>query len=136
MKVSMAAELAVRGAIVLAQHYGEGPVTLESICNSRNLPKQYLAKIFALLRKAGMVEPVRGKHGGYMLARKPGQITPLDIIEAVEGPVAVNFCQSEPPKCMEYTCRLRPVWKEVQEFIRTKLSSVTLGECVGQSAGD
>lgn len=130
MKLSMAAELAVRGIIVLADGYGKGPITLDSICRSRDLPKQYLTKIFVSLRNAGLVEPVRGKHGGYLLGRPPSEITVLNVIEAVEGPIALNFCQYDPPKCIEYKCPLRPMWGQMQEFVRGKLSSVTLGDCV------
>ncbi len=135
MKLSMAAELAVRGAIVLAEGYGSGPITLDTICRSRDLPKQYLTKIFVSLRKAGLVEPVRGKHGGYLLGRQPSEITLLNVIEAVEGPIALNFCQYDPPKCDQYKCPLRPMWEEMQTFIRAKLSSKTLGDCISGNGG-
>ena len=65
-----------------------------------------------------------------MLARDPSQITLLEIIEAVEGPLAMNFCQHDPPKCEEYDCPLRPVWTEIQEFVRDRLERVTLDQVV------
>jgi len=126
MKLSVAAELAVRGAMVLAHHYGEGPITLDAICSERDLPKQYLVKIFGSLAKAGLVIPVRGKHGGYLLTREPKRITLLEIVEAVEGPIILNFCQNDPPKCKEFGCPMRPIWTELQSIIREKLGSVTL----------
>nr|MBC8372009.1 Rrf2 family transcriptional regulator [Planctomycetota bacterium] len=99
MRISPAAEFAVRGALVLAEHYGNGPTTLNSICEEQDISKQYLVKIFASLARAGLVRPVRGKLGGYLLAREPAQISILDLMEAVEGPIAVNFCQHDPPRC-------------------------------------
>lgn len=101
-------------------------MNLAAICEKRNLSRQYLAKIFGFLARAGLVTPVRGKNGGYVLARSPSDISILDIVEAVEGPIALNFCQSEPPKCDELACPLRPVWAELQEIVATHLSAVTL----------
>jgi Rrf2 family protein len=130
MKLSPAAEIAIRGVLVLAERTGQGPVSLDVICAQRELPKQYLVKIFSSLARADLITPVRGKHGGYLLARDPGQITLLDVIEAVEGPLALNLCQHSPPKCDREDCNLRGLWSELQGFVRQKLSSMTLARCV------
>ena len=126
MKLTPAAEFAIRGICVLAEHGGQTPMNLAAICEKRDLSKQYLAKIFGSLARAGLVTPVRGKHGGYTLARAPGEITVLEIIEAIEGPVALNFCQHSPPRCDEVACPLRSVWTELQETVSQRLASVTL----------
>jgi Rrf2 family transcriptional regulator, cysteine metabolism repressor len=136
MKISPAAEFAIRGALVLAERYGEGPTTLDSICEARDLSKQYLVKIFALLARAGLVTAVRGKLGGYLLAREPSQISLLDLVEAVEGPVAVNFCQHSPPRCDQTECGLRSMWAEIQDFICDKLGNTTLGQCLDACDAD
>jgi len=130
MRLSPAAELAIRGTMILAERHGQGPVTLSTICRRRQLPKQYLTKIFGSLARAGLVTPVRGKKGGYMLGRPPGQITVLEVIEAVEGPIVLNYCQHNPPKCEQTDCRLRSVWSELQVTVREKLGAVTLADCV------
>ncbi len=129
MKLSVAAELAIRGISVLASHYGEGPVTLSELCDTKDLPKQYLAKIFSSLSRADLVTPIRGKRGGYKLSHPPQEITLLQVIEAVEGPLAINLCQFDPPKCSDMQCSLRGVWSELQNMLRTKLQSVTLADC-------
>ena len=134
MRLSLAAELAVRGAVVLAERHGQGPVTLDALCARRKMPKQYLTKILGLLARAGLVTSVRGKHGGYVLARPPGQITILDVVEAVEGPIVLNFCQHEPSLCEQGACRVRPVWAQLQKTIRGKLGSLTLAGCLEQEA--
>ena len=133
MKLTPAAEFAVRGAIVLAEQYGQGPVTLDTICAVRSLSKQYLTKIFASLARANLVVPIRGKHGGFTLARDPSQITLLEVIEAVEGPIVMNFCQHVPSKCERVDCTVRPIWADVQKLVRGKLSSVTLKDCAQQN---
>ena len=130
MRLSPAAELALRGMIVLAEHYGEKPTTLRTICAARNLPKQYLVKLFSFLAKSNILTAVRGKHGGYVLTRDPKEITVLEVIEAVEGPIALNYCQHSPPQCDQTDCRLRGMWTELQEIVRAKLGEMTLGDCV------
>ncbi len=133
MRLSPAAEFAVRGALVLAERSGQGPVTLGTICSQRDLSRQYLVKIFALLIKAGIITPVRGKRGGYLLARDPASITLLEVIEAVEGPIILNLCQRIPPRCDRYQCALRPVWSGLQRDIRSRLGSISLASCLGKA---
>ena len=130
MKLSMAAELAVRGIVVLASQDGKTPVPLGRICDDRNLPRDYMTRIFGLLSRAHLVTAVRGKGGGYQLAKPPKMITLLDIIEAVEGPLAVNLCQHTPPKCNERNCRVRPIWTDLQKRVRGALKAATLDQLV------
>jgi len=129
MRLSPAAELAIRGVSVLAEEYGHGPISLSEICRRRKLARQYLVKLFGILSRAGVIMPVRGKHGGYMLAREPKDISLLEIIETVEGPIVLNLCQYMPPRCNELDCPLRPVWRQLQETVRTTLGSVNMGSC-------
>lgn len=131
MKLSPAADYAIRGASVLAKHYGEGPVALEHICAGRDVHKTYLSKIFAALVRAGLVLAVRGKHGGYMLGREPNKITLLEVIEAVEGPIRLNFCTHTPSRCHEENCPFSIVWHGLQRCVREKLQSVTLDRARG-----
>lgn len=130
MRLSPAAELAVRGVVVLAEHYGEGPITLNAICAARDLPKQYLVKLFSSLAKADLITPVRGKRGGYMMARDPNEVSLLEVIEAVEGPIVLNFCQHDPPRCDHENCPMRVMWGEMQEYVRGRLGAMSLGECI------
>lgn len=131
MKLSPAAELAMRGVLVLAQNYGQGPTTLADICRQRDLSREYLAKVFGLLSRADLVTPVRGKKGGYMLSRDPSEISLLEIIEAVEGEQALNLCQYDPPKC-EYAeeCKVQEIWADLQKIFTETLQSKTLGDVV------
>lgn len=132
MRLSSAAELAVRGMVVLAKEYGNAPTTLMNVCSSRNLPREYLTKIFSMLTRAGLINPVRGKRGGYSLARDPSSISLLKVIEAVEGPVALNLCQHVPPKCDDLDCPIRKMWSELQATTKKKLAAMTLQDCIPQ----
>ena len=131
MKLSLAAELAIQGAVVLCEQYGQGPTTLADICELRGLPREYLAKVFALLTRANILTPIRGKKGGYILAHDPKEISLLQIIEAVEGRQVLNRCQFDPPKCDNVdNCKMREVWSELQDIFDNKLSSVSLADCI------
>lgn len=133
MKLSPAAELAVRGVLVLTEEYGQRPVTLQRICDRRKLPRQYLVKIFSDLTRAGLIQPIRGKNGGFSLARDPREITVLQVIEAVEGPLALNLCQHNPPLCDDSHCRIRPVWTRLQKAMRDELGKLTLAQCLAEA---
>jgi Rrf2 family protein len=135
MKLSPAAELAIRGVVVLAENYGEGPVTLKTICQGRDLPKQYLVKLFSLLAKADIITAVRGKRGGYVLSREPDSISLLEVVEAVEGPLALNLCQHTPPRCNQKGCPMRTMWADLQSMFRQKLQGVKINECTAACAG-
>ncbi len=131
MKLSPAAELGIQGTLVLAENFGQGPTTLAEICELRSLSREYLAKVFGQLARADIVTPVRGKKGGYVLAKDPKDITLLAVIEAVEGTQALNMCQFEPSRCdNSAVCKVQPVWRELQEIFTAKLGSVTLAECI------
>ncbi len=116
---------------------GEKPISMDVICAEADLPKQYLVKIFAMLARVGLVRPVRGKHGGYLLGRPAEDISLLEVIEAVEGPVALNLCQISPAQCDNEDCAIRPVWTELQELFVQKLGSVNIGfgcSCSGKGS--
>lgn len=131
LTLSPAAELAMRAALTLAIEYGNGPVRLCDICAVREMQRDYTAKVLGYLSRARLVVPIRGKNGGYTLARDPGEITLLDVIEAVEGPFSLNLCQKETPECeMAEKCPVGAVWSEIQDFAVAKLSGKTLAECV------
>lgn len=130
MKVSMAAELAVRGILTLAARYEQDPMPLDEICRVRSLPKAYMTRIFGQLVRANVIRAVRGKGGGYVLARPRAQTTLLEVIEAIEGPLALNLCQHNPPRCKMVDCSVRPIWAKVQEQIREVLAHQTLDKLV------
>ena len=88
MNISSRCEYACRAMLELARHIQEsGPMTSEVIAEQRAIPEKFLVQILLQLKRAGIVRSVRGAHGGYLLARKPEDISLLDIIRAVDGPV-------------------------------------------------
>ena len=130
MKLSSRAELAVKVMLVLAEHDDGQTLPLAEVCRLRGLPRDNTARIFGMLVRAELVEAVRGRHGGYRLVKPASEISLLDVMEAVDGPLAINFCQYHPPRCDNVDCPVRPVWDEIQQTIRSVLSARTLDQLV------
>ena len=92
MKISTKGRYSVTALYELAQRYGEGPVSLKCVAQGQGLSENYLEQLMVPLRRAGIVQSIRGAQGGYMLAKSPAEITIGSIITTVEGPIAVVDC--------------------------------------------
>ena len=92
-----------------------------------SIPKDFLAKVLQKLARGGLVRSFRGTQGGYCLARKPDEITLVDVLEAVEGPMSLVDCGCEPYECrQEQACTIKRAMHEVQNEIRSVLGGVSL----------
>jgi FeS assembly SUF system regulator len=86
-------------------------------------------KLLKVLAKAGMVDSVRGTDGGYRLARDPGSITTAQILDALEGPVAITECSTDDSACeLEPICQVGNAWQKINGAIRLALSDITLAD--------
>lgn len=116
----------------LARAHGQGLLSLAEISRTELLPLAYLEQLIGELRRAGLVEGVRGLHGGYRLTRPPGEITVGDVYRILEGPIAPVECTAEdylPHSCdREVGCVSRPVWERVQQAIMGVLDRTTLND--------
>jgi Rrf2 family protein len=97
-------------------------VMVDEVAKEMQIPKSFLAKILQKLARAGVVKSFRGVKGGFQLARKPAEISLLDVVEAIEGPVAMNRCALDSTLCaFSGTCSVHPVWvdlrKKVEEYM-------------------
>jgi len=88
-----------------------------------------VSKLLKQLAKSGLVESIRGAHGGYRLARKPDRITVADVVSALEGPIALTQCSVHDGGCsIESHCGVRGNWRLINSAIRQALESVTLAQ--------
>lgn len=119
-QISRKIEYGARAMVFLAS-LPEGMTTsFREIARKMDIPQEFLAKILKILGKAKLVKSTRGARGGYSLARSASQISFLDVIEAVEGPVGVNLCtetdHAEHNACtFSGACTMNAVWKLGQE---------------------
>jgi FeS assembly SUF system regulator len=86
-------------------------------------------KLLKVLAKTGLVDSVRGADGGYRLARDPALITTSEILDALEGPVAITECSTDDGDCvLESLCQVGSAWQKINGAIRVALSDITLAD--------
>ncbi|MDI7277966.1 MAG: Rrf2 family transcriptional regulator [Anaerolineae bacterium] len=127
MKLTRGADYGARGALYLARQPRDRVVLVGEIARAQGVPESYLAKIFQDLTKAGLVRSHRGARGGFTLARPPQEITLRQIIEAIEGPVALNRCLDPREGCeCSSTCPVHTALAAAQHSLISSLDAVTL----------
>lgn len=92
MEISRKADYALRAVLYIAQAKSLRP-TINEIARSEKIPREFLAKVLLDLTEAQILKSFQGVSGGYQLARRPAQITMLEVVEAISGPVMLNLCQ-------------------------------------------
>ena len=132
MKLSTRGKYGLYAMYYLARHEGEGPQALQNI-SATGVPRQYLEQLLGNLRRAGLVSTVRGAQGGYQMARPAVDITLLDIIDAVEGPIELSECASNESTCEKsLSCPVRWVWQQVTDSINGELAKIRLSDMLTQ----
>ena len=115
----------------LADHYGENPVFLKDVAKREDISEKYLSLIVIPLRGAGLIQSIRGAHGGYRLMRKPDDITVRDVWQALEGEICLVDCVKDAKRCTRIsTCPTRDIWGMLGQKISETLRSVTLSDLV------
>ena len=127
MKLSTKGRYGLRAMVDLAVTCEEGPVPIQAIAKRQDLSEKYLEQLLSSLKKAGLVETVRGAQGGYTLSREPALITVNEVIVALEGDLSIVDCQREGVDCRESgTCATKKVWKRISAAVTDALESITL----------
>jgi len=132
MWVSTKAQYGMRALVEVALG-GSEPTSLRTVADRQLLSHQYLEQIFAVLRKAGIVESVRGAHGGYRVARPLEEIDSLEVVELLEGSVAPVSCIVDAANCVRVgMCSTESLWRRVDSAVRQVLRSTSLADLVQQ----
>ena len=92
MKLSTRSRYGTRLMFELARHYGQGTILLKEICQRQGISEKYLSNLIVHLKGTGLVQSVRGAHGGYMLAKHPSQISIKHIVDVLEGNTTMVEC--------------------------------------------
>jgi Rrf2 family protein len=130
MQITRAGEYAVLGLMCLARRPFGSVVMIDEVSREEHIPKSFAAKIFQSLVKAGLVQSTRGSGGGFVLLKKPDAITVLDVIEAIEGKIALQRCLSpDEPKCEHFGgCALCGLFEQAQDRVKETFSKTTLAD--------
>ena len=120
-------------AVLLMSHIAREPKRVHaagSMADNTRLPVPTVSKILAAMARAGLLESIRGRDGGYRLAFHPRDITVEQIISAVDGPIALTVClENHGVSCeLEGICPSQPNWRRVNDALRHALTGVSLAE--------
>src|SRR5512140_2118508 len=116
MQITRQADYALRAMLYLAQLEPTQRAATSQVANEQHIPPSFLAKIISQLSIAGLLHTSRGARGGVTLARDPKEITLLEVVEAIDGPIQLNECAGDTSTCVfDKDCPLRPIWCDAQE---------------------
>ena len=128
MRLSTKARYGLRAMISIAKKY-PGCVSSERIAEEERVSKRYLDRLLSTLRNSGLLNGSRGKGGGYCLAGEASSITALDVVEALEGKIALVPCVIDEGVCDRASvCATRRIWMAMSQSTREVLGSITLAQ--------
>ena len=118
MQITRAAEYAIRGVLYLSLQPEGSVCLLGEISEKQDIPPSFLSKIFQNLARAGYVNSTRGAGGGFTLVKAPKDISLLDIVEAIDGQIALNVCLNDGAICdNKSVCAVHAVWGDAQSYM-------------------
>ena len=139
MQITRAGEYGVLGMMYLARRDHDASrktAMIDEVSRAEKVPKSFLAKIFQNLARAGLVKSVRGAGGGFVLAKLPGEITVLEIVEAIEGKIVFQRCKHDKPDCKHIGgCALCGLFEQAQDGLKGVLTRTTLDDLIKRQEG-
>jgi len=131
VKLSTRARYGTKALLELALHWGEEPVLLKDIAQRQQIPLPYLEHLIGPLVQAGIVKSTRGTRGGVSLLKPPKEVILSEVIQLLEGSIALVECVNNPETCPRSDlCVTHDVWDELKETISKVLGSMSLQDLV------
>ena len=129
MQITRQADYAIRAVLYVSKLGHNQRAATSQIALEQHIPPSFLAKIISQLSIAGLLQTSRGARGGVTLARLPEEISLLDVVESIDGPIALNECVNDENACsFGEDCPLRPVWCDAQDDLVQRLKSTTFAQ--------
>ena len=125
MQITRQADYAVRAVLYLSRLGPDQRAATSQIAEVQQIPPSFLAKIVSQLSVAGLLQTSRGARGGVSLARTPDQISLLEVVEAIDGPILLNECVGNGACTFGDDCAMKPVWCDAQAELVTRLRQTT-----------
>ena len=132
MRISRTVEYGLTAAVFIAQNCKDGRVMSKTIAEAYDLPKEYLLQVMQNLVRAGILTSKKGPNGGSNLARPAKEITMLEIIEAIDGPVIVPMNLAEQTGGKPFAKKVEKVFLNVSKDMKVSLAKVTLADLAGK----
>lgn len=139
MNISALEEFGLRCAVLLAEQHPAGPISASRLAEREGLSVEYVSKLMHLFRKAGLVHANRGIQGGFQLARMPGEITILEVLDALKSKEKKSdqlshLCaryKGQHAQCVRFgDCSVRPVWETLLSYFSDVLRALSLQDLV------
>jgi len=135
MKISSQEEYGLRCLIQVARSAGDSPLPISEIAIQEGLSVEYVGKLLMKLRKGGLVDSVRGKAGGYIMAQAPGEISLKLVLNVLSEPIydpayCDRFSGTEETCVHVNECGIRPIWSIVNRFLADALDGVTIADLI------
>lgn len=131
MLITRETDYAVRTVLYLARNR-DRTANVTEVAHAMHIPKSFLAKVLQRLVRHHILASMRGVGGGFRLAKKPSEISLLAIMEAVQGPAAINVCAIDSKRCgLSATCSVHPVWVDIRQELEKRLRRQTMDKLVG-----
>src|ERR1051326_149920 len=129
MQIPRQADYAFPPVLHLAQMKSGERAATSTVAKEQRIPPSFLAKIISQLSIAGLLHTSRGARGGVTLARAPEEITLLEVVEAIDGPIQLNECVGTDGVCtFDEDCPIKSVWCEAQEELVARLKKTDFGQ--------
>ncbi|MCL4562717.1 MAG: Rrf2 family transcriptional regulator [Chloroflexi bacterium] len=135
MQITHQADYAVRTILYLSRLEPNQRVATSEIADRNHIPPSFLTKIISQLSIAGLIHTSRGARGGVWLARRPKDISLLDVLEAIDGALALNHCVSDPSDCnLSPNCLIYEFWKETCSVMVNRFKSTNFDQLTSKRA--
>lgn len=135
LRLSTKGQYGVRAMYEIARNYPDTPTTIKEISERQAVSVAYLEQILNKLRRAGLIQSIKGPGGGYVLSRRPEEITIGQILRELEGPVAITNCLDPKEGCSRIDiCVTHLLWRALGQKINEFLDTINLGDLLKESA--
>jgi len=129
MKLSRRTDYALRAITYLAARTQNGPCSIAEVSGAENIPREFMAKVLKELCRLGFIKSKLGAKGGYVLRRPPNELSVLEVMEGLDGPMAINDCLTEPSLCGRTPgCQMHLLFQRVNDDIRDILGKATFAD--------
>lgn len=127
MNISKASSYAILSMSYISAHTDKAPIPANEIAEAENIPKSFLHKILRRLDDSGLIKSKKGPKGGYTLQKEALEISILDVIEVIQGPVFFQDCLLGLDECgSPDSCKVHNIWKSAQEVMKGSLEATSI----------
>jgi Rrf2 family protein len=132
MKTGRSTEYGMIAVCHIAQHYKDGPVMAQKVARAYDIPLEYLLKILQQMVRENVLISKRGPRGGFWLSRDASEITLLQVVEAIEGPVITNMQLAQQAKNVPFSLKIEGVCRSISEGVRDAYGKVSIASMIAE----